>query len=185
MRNIAHRFVKPRSPTGCPAVAGKRRRAKGLWRDTSGSSLIEFSLVAVPLFFLIFGTIEIGLVYWATQQLENGTGEVARLVRTGQVHEQNLDQAQLKAQICARARALPSCAARLRLDVRSATTYDMIAAPTPLDGEGEIKDDASFEFAPGGGGDAALVTAFYDWRAVLIGQPYLLRASAPLRNEPY
>lgn len=139
----------------------------------------------VPLFFLIFGTIEVGLVYWATQQLENATAEIGRLVRTGQVFEQGLDRDQLKARVCARARALPSCTSRLRLDIRSATTYSLISVPAPYEGDGSLKDDSGFQFAPGGSGDAALVTAFYTWQAVLIGRPYLLRASAPLRNEPF
>jgi Flp pilus assembly protein TadG len=169
------------------AFATKRtgRRLRRLGRDASGSSLIEFSLVAVPLFFLIFGSIEIGLVYWATQQLENATAEVGRLVRTGQVFEQGFDREQLKSRICARARALPRCTSRLRLDIRSATTYNLISAPAPYDGDGALKDDGSFQFAPGGSGDAALVTSFYTWQAVLIGRPYLLRASTPLRNEPF
>ena len=149
-----------------------------------GAVLIEFSIIAFLLLFVIFSTIEIGLVYWATEQIENGSNNAARLVRTGQVQTQALNQAQLKTEICARARILPNCQTNLRLDVRSAQSYAAIVPPDALGSNGELKDDNEFSFSPGAPQDVALVTTFYNWHLSFFGGHYLLRASVPLRNEP-
>lgn len=153
--------------------------------ERSGAALIEFSLIAFLLLFVIFSTIEIGLVYWATEQIENGNKSAARMVRTGQVQAQSLSQSQLKSEICARAHILPNCLTNLRLDVRSAGSYAAIVPPDAMGSDGAMKDDGEFSFAPGGPQDVALVTAFYSWPIGFFGGPYLLRASVPLRNEPF
>ncbi|MEM9355952.1 MAG: TadE/TadG family type IV pilus assembly protein [Pseudomonadota bacterium] len=162
-----------------------RRGFSHFARERCGAALIEFSLIAFLLLFVIFSTIEIGLVYWATEQIENGSNSAARLVRTGQVQTQSLNQAQLKTEICARAHILPNCLANLRLDVRSAASYAAIVPPDALDSDGELKEDNEFSFSPGAPQDVALVTTFYSWPVSFFGGPYILRASVPLRNEPF
>ncbi len=156
-----------------------------LGRDKSGATLIEFSLIAFLLIFVISATIEIAFVYWATEQLENGSGDAARLVRTGQAQSQSLSQAQLKGAICQRARILPDCTTRLRLDVQSAETFAQITPPDPFDGNGDLKSDNDFSYSPGGPNSISLLTAFYSWPIGFFGGPYLLRASTPMRNEPF
>ena len=157
----------------------------GFWRNTCGATLVEFSLVAFVLLFTIFATVEIAFVYWATQQLENANNDAARQVRTGVVQNQSIDRDGLKTFICQRASILPNCVADLRLDVRSAETYATIDPPDPFNASGEMKEDGEFAYAPGGPESAGLVTAFYSWPVAFFGGPYLLRASVPLRNEPF
>jgi Flp pilus assembly protein TadG len=76
-------------------ASGKRapRWPQRLWRDQSGASLLEFSLIALPFFLLLYGTFEVGFVYWASQELEHAASHGARLVRTGGPGE-GADQAQ-------------------------------------------------------------------------------------------
>jgi Flp pilus assembly protein TadG len=156
----------------------------GLFRDRSGATLVEFSLVALPALILLFATFEIGFIYWANQELENATSEAARLVRTGQVQSGNISQAELKAQVCSRTAILVGCGSRLRIDVRSAASFAEIAPPQPLDGGGALKPDGDFTYAPGSGNDVVLVSAFYDWRMLMAGT-YIVRAASPARNEPF
>ena len=174
---------------GWPSVANQPDRVcrsrQSFWRSTCGATLVEFSLIAFVLLFTIFSTVEIALVYWATQQLENANNDAARQVRTGIVQNQSIDRDGLKTYICQRASILPNCIADLRLDVRSAETYASIQPPDPFNGSGEMKEDGEFAYAPGGPENAALVTAFYSWPVAFFGGPYLLRASVPLRNEPF
>lgn len=153
--------------------------------DTCAAALVEFSLVAFVLLFVIFATIEIALVYWATSSLEHGNNDAARAVRTGTVQSQSIDRDALKALVCERASMLPNCATALRLDVRSAAEYASILPPEPLDENGHMKNDTDFSYTPGGPDSAALVSAFYQWPIAFFGGPYLLRASVPLRNEPF
>lgn len=170
------------SENQAPSTARSRR---GFWRNSSGAALVEFSLIAFVLLFTIFATVETALVYWATEQLEHANNDAARQVRTGVVQNQSIDRDALKTFICQRASMLPNCVADLRLDVRSADTYASIQPPDPLNGSGEIKEDGEFAYAPGGPESAALVTAFFSWPVAFFGGPYLLRASVPLRNEPF
>jgi Flp pilus assembly protein TadG len=160
----SHDASHPARSTGKGAWVAWPRR---LWRDEAGASMIEFSLIALPFFILLYGTFEIGFVYWANQELENAASYGARLVRTGQVQAAGLDQAQLTAQICGQTAVLAGCTTKLRLDVRSAKTLGEITAPVPLNGSGALKDAAEFSFDPGRANDVVLVTTFYSWPASL------------------
>jgi Flp pilus assembly protein TadG len=162
---------------------GARRLQHGA-RCRSGATLVEFSLLAFPFLLLLMATFEIGFLYWANQELENATGDAARMVRTGQVQAGNLNQAQLKTALCSRTALLVGCQSRVRLDVRSAPSFAAITAPEPLDASGEMKADGGFSFSPGGADDVVLVSAFYDWRSLFSGV-YIVRAAAPVRNEPF
>jgi Flp pilus assembly protein TadG len=146
--------------------------------------MVEFALIALPLLFLILATFEIGLIYWANQEIENATSDAARLVRTGQVQIGGMNQAQLKTQLCGRTALLVGCESRLRLDVRSGPTFAAITPPEPLNGSGGLKADDEFSFSPGAGNDIVLVSAFYDWNSLFSGV-YIVRTAAPVRNEPF
>jgi Flp pilus assembly protein TadG len=165
-------------------IIGTWRRATDLVRCRAGATLVEFSLLAFPFLLLIMASFEIGFIYWANQELENATSDAARMVRTGQVQAGKLNQAQLKTQLCNRTALLVGCQSRVRLDVRSAASFAAITPPEPLDGSGELKGDADFSYSPGGADDVVLVSAFYDWRSLFSGV-YIVRAAAPVRNEPF
>lgn len=156
-----------------------------LCRDEAGASLIEFALIALPFFILLYGTFEMAFVYWANQELELAAGHGARLVRTGQVQAQGLDQAQLTAQMCSQTALLVGCTAKLRLDVRSGKTWGDITPPAPLDGSGNLKEAAAFTFLPGAANDVVMLSVFYAWPPLLRPSGYILRAASVVRNEPF
>jgi Flp pilus assembly protein TadG len=160
------------------------RRLGKVARCQSGATIVEFSLVAFPFLLMIMASFEVGFIYWANQELENATADAARMVRTGQVQAANLNQAQLKTQLCNRTALLVACQSRVRLDVRSAPSFAAITPPQPLDGSGDLKGDADFSYSPGGADDVVLVSAFYDWRSLFSGV-YIVRAATPVRNEPF
>jgi Flp pilus assembly protein TadG len=153
-------------------------------RDQFGATMLEFSLVALPFLLLLMGTFEVGFIYWATKELENATSFGARFIRTGEAQAGNWNQAQLKTRICSQTALLIGCESRLRLDVRSAATFTAFAPLNPVNGGGTLKADNEFSFQPGAGNDVVLVTTFYDWKTML-GGDYVVRAAAPLRNEPF
>lgn len=165
-------------------IIGTLRRLEKVARCRSGATLVEFSLLAFPFLLLIMASFEVGFIYWANQELENATSDAARMVRTGQVQAGKLTQAELKTQLCNRTALLVGCQSRVRLDVRSGPTFAAITPPEPLDGSGDLKGDTDFRYAPGGADDVVLVSAFYDWRSLFSGV-YIVRASAPVRNEPF
>ena len=75
-------------------------------RGERGVSMLEFALIALPLFMLIFGILEVGLIFWGTYELDYATWCAARLIRTGQAQTANMTQAQMIAQICGQASPL-------------------------------------------------------------------------------
>lgn len=172
------------SRIGRSANLGPRALLRRLGADQSGATMVEFALVALPFMVMLFATFEIGLVYWGNKELENATNDAARLVRTGQAQAGNMTQADLKREACQRTAVLLDCETRMRIDVRSAANFGDIDPPDPKDGNGSLKSDADFTYAPGAANEAVLVTTFFDWPAIFRGER-ILRASAPLRNEPF
>lgn len=164
------------------AVLSERLRALG--QCEAGATLVEFSLVALPFLLLVFAVFELGFIYWANHELENATSDVARLVRTGQVQQANMDQAGFKAEICKRTALLVGCSSRVRVDIRSAQDFQAISPPQPFDAQGALKPDGDFSYSPGSGNDVVLVSAFYDWKTLFSGT-YMVRTATPARNEPF
>lgn len=165
-------------------------------RAERGASLVEFALVAVPLFFLIFGTMELGFVLWGTYELENATEDAARMIRTGQVHAQNINQNGFRTLVCRNVLLLSQCETHLKVDVR---TYGSFA---------DIKNDSFQPLNPQTGQlgntfawqttqprSIVLVRTFYPWPLLtgitnaalsnMAGGNRLLWATAVFRNEAW
>jgi len=162
--------------------------ARGLRRlvgNGAGGVMLEFAILALPFFILLYGAFDIGFYYWGSEELENATAYGARLVRTGQVQAGGMNQTQLKTAICGRTVVLMGCISRLRLDVRSGQAFANITPPSPLNSSGQLKSDADFVFSPGAGGDVVLVSTFFDWHLLLKPSDYILRAATVMRNEPF
>jgi Flp pilus assembly protein TadG len=158
--------------------------------------MVEFAIIVVPFFVLLFGTLELGFILWGTYDLENATHDAARSIRTGQVQTQGVSAEQFRERICSRATLLPNCTSELRVDVRSFGSMDAMQQadpPAPLDDEGNLQDDHSWN--AGGPSSIVLVSAFYPWPLFNLTTSYsmsnmangdrLLRTSVAFRNEPW
>ncbi len=162
-------------------------------RDERGATAVEFSIVALPFFALMFAIIETSLLFFAGQTMETAVANSARLIRTGQAQQQGFDANNFKAQICNQIMTLFTCPAGLKLDVRKYTTFDSIDLGVPVDGSGNLKVTEKYE--PGKGGDIVVVRAYYEWPVFvpqmgndLANMPngkHLLVATAAFRNEPF
>ncbi len=165
-------------------------------RDERGVTLIEFAIVAIPFFLLLFGTLELGFIYWGTHELENATEDAARLIRTGQAQgSPGLDETGFKAAVCSRVTLLFDCNSKLQVDVRSFTNFGQVAGnqATPLDSDGNLQ--SNFGFNTGGPRSIMLVNTFYTWPLFnpltaatlsnMAGNNRLLVASAAFRNENF
>ena len=60
--------------------AGRRGRQRRLRRDPSGAAAVEFVLVAIPLFFILYGLIAFGMMLALKQSVTNAAAEGARAV---------------------------------------------------------------------------------------------------------
>ena len=54
------------------------RMLKSLRRDQDGSVIVDFALIATPLFLLLFGTIEVGRMLWMQNALHYSVEAAAR-----------------------------------------------------------------------------------------------------------
>jgi Flp pilus assembly protein TadG len=175
-----------RRARGAPVAYLHGRWPGRLFEAQAGGTLVEFAVVALPFFLLLWGAFDIGFYYWGSQELENATAYGARLIRTGQVQTApGVNQAQLKAQICGKTAVLVGCVSRLRIDVRSGQSLANITPPSPLNNSGVLKSDAEFDYSPGAASDVVLVSAFFNWQFLLKPSGYLLRATTVTRNEPF
>jgi len=135
-------------------------RFGGLGRNSSGSSALEFALLAGPFLLLVFGILAVGLLFAANMTLENAVAQGARFIRTGQAQGQGFDAGKFKSEVCKYLTSPLSCGG-LKLDVRTFSSFGSSNLTNPLDSSGNLK--SQFSYAPGVGGDVVIVRAFYEW----------------------
>jgi Flp pilus assembly protein TadG len=66
------------------AVARSARFGQRLARDENGVTAIEFAMVGVPFFMMLFGIMGVGLCFFSVFNLENAVEQAARPFRTGE-----------------------------------------------------------------------------------------------------
>lgn len=178
--------MSPGSPARAPLMLA-------FLKDESASTALEFGLVGLPFLIMLFAIIETTTVYFASSTLENGTLEVARRIRTGQVQANEITETQFKNELCGHIAPLLHCDARLNVDVRTFDDFNDVDFIPAIDADGNL--NMAFQFNPGAAGDVVLVRAFYVWDIVtpimghslsnMAGGHRLLAASAAFRNEPF
>jgi Flp pilus assembly protein TadG len=162
-------------------------------RNQKGATAIEFAIVALPFFTLLFAIIEHSLLFFGAQTLDNAVMQTGRLIRTGQVQSQGIGETQFRDLVCAEIDFLMDCGERLKIDVRTFDDFAGVTPNAPLDEDGSYSGD--FTFDAGAGGEIVLVRVFYSWPVVtpmfsehvsnMSDGSYLLSASAAFRNEPF
>lgn len=161
--------------------------------DKKGATAVEFSIVALPFFALIFAVIETALVFFASQTLETAVADASRLVLTGQAQKQGLDKDQFKNALCSRISGLFNCQAGVHVDVQCHSSFSGVDLSKPVDNDGNLKTDLAF--CPGDPGEIVVVRGIYEWPvwvkllgfnlADMSNGKRLLVATSTFRNEPY
>jgi Flp pilus assembly protein TadG len=163
--------------------------------DRRGVAAVEFAMIAAPFFFLIFGLLEICVIFIMSSVLEHGLNEAARGIRTGQLQSGgSFDRDAFEEIICAEIFDLFECEGAIELDVKTYSDFASTSNPSAIDEEGNL-DDEDFEFNPGGANDIVVVRAFYEWELMtpVLSAPLanlsenrrLLQATVVFRNEPF
>lgn len=156
-------------------------------RDEAGATAVEFAIICLPFFLLIFCIIEVALGFFAGAALDASVKNVSRDIRTGRAQVEGLGQAEMKRRICEQLLDLFDCSKSLRLDV--STVSNMAAAAN------QVKDDAHTAFSLGNAGDYVVVRAALPWN---FGSAFLspatrepasvghfLSSATLFRNEPF
>ena len=187
---IRSKFVRP---------AARRVPARGLrsfLRRQDGVAAVEFGMIALPFFALLFAILETALVFFAGQSLEAAAAEAARQVMTGQAQNAGYSQSDYKTNVvCAYLKSGVSmfdCANSVYVSVQTYSTFATAQSSAPMT-NGDI-DPSKLPYAPGQPGDIVVVQLYTKWKVYVsllgdnlsnLGSDRLLVATAVFRNEPF
>lgn len=179
----------------------KRQAQRRFGKDRSGSTAVEFAIVA-PLFLtMMFSTFEVGWFFFANSIVDASVGDASRKIKTGQV-QKSFGDAQDKFDdmyddICDVVKSFGGCTNRLTIEVDTYNTFTELAADTtPATCADAPPDDvAALPFNPGDELQIVRVRICYLYTTLnpAIGMNLAepgtnkrrIISSAIFRNEPY
>ena len=188
------------------------RRSRGIARDEKGAVAIEFAILAVPFFALIFAIIETSMTFFAQQILESALQDATRYIRTGQSQTvaPAWNKTEFRKAICDGTFGLFECSSnpstdRLLINVIPVATFDAAATEItkPIDDDctpaSTLPSDCDWQLAEdfddGKGSDVIIAQVFYKWPTIInlpwfslanqAGNNRLLSAVRVFKNEPF
>jgi len=179
-------------------MAAKARRPKSFpgrfRRNRDGAVAVEFAIVATPFLALMFGILDLGLVFMVSTTLENAVDETSRRIRTGEMQAAGGTASTFKTAVCEEMSWLGSgCASAVHVDVRTFPTFADVTITDPT--TNGAFDDAKTVFDTGGSESIVLVRVYYEWALMtplintglknLANGNRLISATTTFRNEPY
>jgi Flp pilus assembly protein TadG len=184
-----HRSWRRRVARLCGLRTMRRLRA-----NDEAAAAVEFALVALPFFLVLFAIFETGMFLWANHTLDVATTASARLILTGQVQNQGFTKEQFKENLCSHIVGLIDCAGGVLIDVQTFANWDSVSISRPVDANGNVTATGQ-NFQPGGPGSIVVVRAVYQYPilirsfgldlADLPGGKRLIVSTVALQNEPY
>ena len=163
-------------------------RLRSLARSRDGAAAIEFALLAIPYFMVIFAILETFVAFAAEELVSNAVDTMGRRMRTGQItynlgRTTDMSQTQFRQAFCNEISILISCSAtevatpsKLYLDVQTFSTFSAIPTTVPklsTDKYANI-NTAAFKYTPGGAGTINMLRAYYRWEIITdLVRPYI------------
>ena len=186
------------------------KRGSALARNQDGAVLVEFALLAVPFFALVFAILETSLTFLAQQVLDSALQDATSSIRTGQ-SQASWSTEQFRRELCGRTFGLFECSAsdagteRLRIKVEPVTDFDTAVGQIGLPVDPTCTEPGAEEaacdwtlaesFDDGRGSDVIIAQAFYKWPTLVnlpwfnlanqAGNNRLLSAVRVFKNEPF
>ncbi len=165
-----------------PAVS----RGRSFARDERGVTAIEFGILALPFFTIIFAIIETTMVFFAGQVLDSAVEDASRMIKTGRAQAAGYNMTNFRSLMCgytfglfgtsartSRSRCRRSRASRRR---QRATA----CRPATMSGQKPAPGTVAQDFNAGAGRDVIQVFALLPLAAA--GEPALLQPQEPTRQ---
>ena len=175
------------------ALSPKLLLARRFARSREGAAAIEFAILALPYFLVVFAIIETFLAMMGEQLVTNATDRLARQLRTGQISS-TISQEDFRKLFCAEVSILITCSTdeiktpqKLYIDLRSFSTFAEIPKTIPLTPNGQFfdLDSSAFRFSPGGPSTINMLRVYYRWQVVAdIVRPFLTNIRPKDRSMP-
>ncbi|MHB1102269.1 MAG: TadE/TadG family type IV pilus assembly protein [Devosia sp.] len=171
-------------------------------RNESAATAVEFGILALPFFTIIFAILETASVFFAGQILDSAVNDSSRLIRTGQAQTAGYTGDDYRDAICEGLYGLFDCTdtSKLRIKVTTISDFASAAPSTPIDPSCYVSGTncnltVAQTYEPGVGSSVVLVEAYYKWPTV-VNLPLfnfatmedgtrLLAAVRVFRNEPF
>ncbi len=188
-----------------PAISSRRSLA----RDERGAVAVEFGLLALPFFGIIFAILETAVVFLAGQILDAAVQDASRNVRTGEAQTLVGDPgvptwgpADFKQAVCDALYGMFDCDDIL-IRVQVLDNFADASFGSPVSDEclapGATEEDCEWDvepaYVPGTGSEIVQVQAFYKWPTLInlpwfdlatqAGNKRLLSAVRVFKNEPF
>lgn len=107
-----------------------KRRIRRYLKNKEGTAAIEFAILAIPFFMLLFAVLELAVVFFINSTLNHAVSEAGRQIRTGNFQACGT-QDKFKELVCNNMSGLGNCEKRLRIDVVSGNAFGSITLPAP------------------------------------------------------
>jgi hypothetical protein len=166
------------------------------WRDSAGSSTVEFVIIIPFLLSILLLSVDAGVTQLRQVFLHRAVDQTVRDVRLGRISESD----RMSSLICERAAMLPNCTNNIAVEMRpidTSTFSGLEIRSNCIQNEGEVTP--ALDFDPGAGGLAqelmmvrvcVEVEPFIRWTGVALALPvnpsgnYVLNVSSVFVNEP-
>ncbi|MGB3454848.1 MAG: TadE family protein [Litorimonas sp.] len=183
-------------PNPLLALRRLRRRYR---REDDGATAVEFGIVAIPFLALIFGILELALVFFTTSVLTQSVSDTGRLVRVGAF--QGCGSAkEFKLLVCDGMRGFMNCESNLRVDLITASEFQSItpvdpglSGLDPDDEDAKITDGSYVDTGPGA--PVVLQATFYyplalpnfmtQLESISGSRRHVINSTTAFRNEPF
>lgn len=157
-------------------------------KSESGSTAIEFGILAIPFFMIIFATIETLLAFAGNQLLQNAVDVMSRKLRTGEITfnmgrpATDLNESEFRTAFCNEISIMLSCDQlasgdeKLLVDLQTVTNYASIDTAIPVVSNATFSqlDTTGFGYNPGGSGSINVLRVYYKWGIFLdLIRPYI------------
>jgi TadE-like protein len=185
-------FGITRNSRSCARGFIRFRKLRAFRREEDGVAAVEFGIVALPFFGLLFAILETAIVFLASQTLETAVADSARLILTGQAQTESLTAETFRDKVCGRIYGIFDCKneEKMSIDVRKYADFSAVDLTRPVDDEGKVKPGA---YDPGGPCEIVVVRLIYQFPihvsltalADMAGSKRLIVATSVFRNEPF
>jgi Flp pilus assembly protein TadG len=168
------------------------RLLRSLSKDRKGSAAIEFAILALPFFVVIFAIAEIAIMYFVDSGLDAALHKAVRSVRVGVAKSGNWDSIKFKQVVCNELALSFNCSTKLKVRATVITDMASINKGNPIT-TGTLNVTESFDL--GDSGSYVLIQAYLPWDPTfqlytiassrMSDGSYLLGSAELIKNEPF
>src|SRR5689334_9428988 len=101
-----------------PAVS----RGRSFARDERGVTAIEFGVLALPFFTIVFAILETAMVFFAGQVLDSAVEDASRMIKTGRAQAANYQLSDFRTLMCGYTFNLFDCS-KIRIKIQKISSF--------------------------------------------------------------